>query len=320
MLRNYIIPIILFSGSVVFWFLNDIFDDPIYFRIFWSLLLLGVIFCSYKIITESIAKKVIKDRKTQFTFNKAILILSGVIYVVLGIQIWIENTETLVISYGIIAAGVAIALQDLFRNFVGGILIALTSIYKIGDRIEVVGSIGDIMDIGILNTTMMEIQGWLEAEQPTGRLIIVPNAIVITGKIVNYTKDHDFIWDEIRVPLTYESDWRAAINSFLEIVRTETAEITLQAEIEVERLGEKYYLPKKVTEPSAYVKLTDNWVELGIRYVTNTRTRRILSDTLNRKILEDVAAAETYSIASETMEIQGKRTVELLGGKPFENL
>ncbi|NLO77765.1 MAG: mechanosensitive ion channel [Methanomicrobiales archaeon] len=311
MLRNYIIPIVLFSGSFICLFLNDIFQEPLYFSIFLSLFLLGGIFSSYKIITTIITKKVITDRKTQFTFNKAILILSVLIYGVMAIQIWIKNTDTLVISYGILAAGIAIALQDLFRNFVGGILIALTSIYKIGDRIEVEGSIGDIMDICILNTTMMEIKGWFEAEQPTGRLIIVPNAIVISKKVVNYTKDHDFIWDEIRVPLTYESDWKAAINSFLEIVRTETADITLQAEIEVERLGEKYYLPKKVTEPAAYVKLTDNWVEVGIRYVTDTRTRRILNDTLTRKILDDVAGTEAYSIASETMEIQGKRAVEL---------
>ncbi|WFN35106.1 mechanosensitive ion channel family protein [Methanogenium sp. S4BF] len=312
MLRNYIIPIILFSGSAIFWFLNDFLEDPIYFRIFLSLLLMGTIFCGYKIITEIIAKKVIKDRKTQFTFNKGILIISAAIFLVLIIQIWVENTESLVISYGILAAGIAIALQDLFRNFVGGIIIALTSIYKIGDRIEVEGSIGDIMDIGILNTTMMEIKGWIDAEQPTGRLIILPNSIVISGRIFNYTKDHEFIWDEIRIPLTYESDWKAAINNFLEIVKAETGEITLQAEIEVERLGEKYYLPKKVTEPAVYVKLTDNWVELGIRYVTNTKTRRILSDILNRKILEDVAAAKTYSIASESMEIQGRHTVELL--------
>jgi small-conductance mechanosensitive channel len=185
-------------------------------------------------------------------------------------------------------------------------------IYKIGDRIEVEGSIGDIMDISILNTTMMEIKGWIDAEQPTGRLIIVPNAIVISGKIFNYTKDHNFIWDEIRVSLTYESDWKAAINSFLEIVTTETREITMQAEAEVERLGEKYYLPKKVTEPSVYVKLKDNRVELSIRYVADTKTRRIQSDILHRKILDDIAVAKNYAIASATMEVQGRHTVELL--------
>jgi small-conductance mechanosensitive channel len=271
-----------------------------------------MILAGYEIVTGRIAKKVIKDRKTQFTFNKGILIISAVIFLFLIIQIWVENTESIVISYGILAAGLAIALQDLFRSFVGGIIIALTSVYKIGDRVEVEDTFGDIMDIGILNTTMMELKGWVDAEQPTGRLIIIPNSIVISSSIYNYTKDHNFIWDEITVPLTYESDWKTATKNFLDIVKTETEEMTRQAEIEVERLGEKYYLPKKVTDPAVYIKLTDNWVELGIRYVTEIKTRRILSDVLNRKIIEDIAASKTYTIGSETIDIQGRQKVEII--------
>jgi small-conductance mechanosensitive channel len=299
-------------GAAIFWFLNDFFGEPVYFKIFLSFLLTGLIFVAYAIITQNLAKKVIKDRKTQFTFNKGIFIISVIIFLFFIIQIWVENTESLVISYGIIAAGVAISLQDLFRNFVGGIIIALTSVYKIGDRVEVDGAVGDVMDIGIMNTTMMEIKGWINAEQPTGRIIIMPNSIVISGGIYNYTKDHNFIWDEITVPLTYESDWKLAINNFMDIVKTETGEMTIQAEKEVDRLGEKYYLPKKVTEPAVYVKLTDNWVELGIRYVSDSKNRRILSDILNRKILDDIAASDKYNIASENMEVVGKHKVEII--------
>lgn len=312
MLRNYIIPIVLFSASALFWFLNDYYQEQIYYQLFLSFLLTGILFVGYEIITGRITKKVIKDRKTQITFNKGIMVISAIIFLILIIQIWVENTESLVLSYGIIAAGVAIALQDLFRNFVGGIIIALTSVYKIGDRVEVEGSVGDIMDIGIMSTTMMEIKGWIAAEQPTGRLVIIPNSIVITDRIYNYTKDHNFIWDEITIPLTYDSDWKAAIYNIMEIVKKETGEMTEQAENEVERLGEKYYLPKKVTEPAVYVKLTDNWVELGIRYVSDSKSRRILSDLLNRKILEDISASDTYNIASETMDIAGKHTVEII--------
>ncbi|MBN2733484.1 MAG: mechanosensitive ion channel [Methanomicrobiaceae archaeon] len=312
MLRNYLFSAIMFSGAFLFWFLNGYFEEPLYFKIFLSLLLTGMILIVYAILTQRIAKKIIKDRKTQFTFNKGILVISAVIFLFFIIQIWVENTESLVISYGIIAAGVAISLQDLFRNFVGGIIIALTSVYKIGDRVEVDGSFGDIMDVGIMNTTMMEIKGWVDAEQPTGRIIIMPNSIVISGRIYNYTKDHNFIWDEIKVPLSYESDWKLAINNFMDIVKTETGEMTIQAEKEVDRLGEKYYLPKKVTEPAVYVKLTDNWVELGIRYVSDSKSRRILSDILNRKILDDIAASDKYNIASENMEILGKHKIEII--------
>lgn len=312
MLRNYLVPLSLFAVAAGFWFLYGYVEEPLFFRAFLSFLITGAIFACYGLVTNRVAKRVIKDRKTQYTFNKGFLIISAIVFLVLMLQIWVENTESLVISYGIVAAGIAIALQDLFRNFVGGIIIALTGVYKIGDRVEVEGSFGDIMDIGIMNTTMMEIKGWVDADQPTGRLVIMPNSVVITGRIFNYTKDHSFIWDEITVPLTYDSDWKAAIENFLHIVRAETGDMTAQAEKEIDRLGEKYYLPRKVTEPAVYVKLTDNWVQLGIRYVSESKNRRIISDILNRKILEDIASSNSYSIASENIEVSGRHKVEIV--------
>lgn len=312
MLRNYLIPLLLFAVAAGFWFLYGYFEETIFYRGFLSFLITGAIFVFYGLVTNRVAKKVIKDRKTQYTFNKGFLIISVIAFFVLMLQIWVENTESLVISYGLIAAGIAIALQDVFRNFVGGIIITLTGVYKIGDRVEVDGSFGDIMDIGIMNTTMMEIRGWVDADQPTGRLVMLPNSVVITGRIFNYTKDHSFIWDEITVPLTYDSDWKAAIENFLKIIRAETGDTTAQAEKEVDRLGEKYYLPRKVTEPAVYVKLTDNWVQLGIRYVSESKNRRIISDILNRKILDDIAASDKYSLGSENIEISGRQKVEII--------
>ncbi len=312
MLRDYLIPVSLFAGAGVFWFLNKYFIEPLLYRAFLSLLFTGLIFAFYSLVTNTVAIRVIKDRKTQYTFNKGFLILSAVAFFIVMLQVWVENTESLVISYGIIAAGIAIALQDLFRNFVGGIIIALTGVYRIGDRIEVDGTSGDIMDVGIMNTTMMEIQGWVDADQPTGRIVVMPNSIVINSKIYNYTKDHNFVWDEITIPLTYDSNWKAAIENFLGIIKAETGDLTIQAEREVERLGEKYYLPKKVTEPAVYVRLTDNWVQLGIRYVSESRNRRAVSDILNRKILDDIASSDSYRVASESYEISGNHTVEII--------
>ena len=312
MLRDYLIPVSLFTGAGIFWFLNEYFVEPLFYRAFLSLLFTGLIFAFYSLVTNTVAMRVIKDRKTQYTFNKGFLILSAIAFIVVMLQVWVENTESLVISYGIIAAGIAIALQDLFRNFVGGIIIALTGVYRIGDRIEVDGTSGDIMDVGIMNTTMMEIQGWVDADQPTGRIVVMPNSIVINSKIYNYTKDHNFVWDEITIPLTYDSDWKAAIENFLEIIKAEVGDLTLQAEKEVDRLGEKYYLPKKVTEPAVYVRLTDNWVQVGIRFVSESRNRRAMSDILNRKILDDIAASDSYKVASENYEISGNHKVEII--------
>lgn len=311
MLRDYVASILLIIGSAVMWILGVSDYGAIFFKFSWSLLCLAFVFIFYKIITGKLANKVIKDSKARYTFKKGILIILLIVLAFAIVQIWVENTESLTISYGIIAAGVAIALQDLFRNFVGGIVIAVSGVYRIGDRVEMGGEFGDVMDIGILNTTMMELKGWVEGEQPTGLLSIIPNSIVISGTIHNYTKDHSFIWDEIMIPLTYDSDWKGAITEFLELLKKETGDLSSQADKEIDRLGEKYYLPKKVTEPSIYVRLTDNWIELHLRFVTDSRTRRITQDKLSRMLMDRISGNDRYEIASENIIVVGNHKVQI---------
>ena len=143
----------------------------------------------------------------------------------------------------------------------------------------------------------------MRGDQPSGRLLTVPNGLVLNHSFVNYTRDHSFIWDEISIPLTYESDWRRARDIILSILRTETDAMTEQAEVEIERIGQNYYLPRKVVEPSVYVELTDNWITLDARYVTDARNRRILRSRLSELILSAIEKEENITIASETMTV-----------------
>lgn len=277
-----------------------------------ALVYLGYVVIGY-IVTSLIATKYIQDKKTRYSLNKALTILSLLTVVVIGMNIWVEETQSLLISYGILAAGLAIALQDVLRNFVGGIYIIFTGMFRVGDRISIGDTAGDVMDVGIMNSTLMEIGQWVNGDQPTGRIVIVPNAVVISGVVHNYTKDHNFIWDEITLPLTYDSDWKEAIRVFYAIVLEETKDLTSQAEMEIERIGEKYYLPKKVVEPSIYTAMTDNWIRLDIRYVTDTRQRRILRDHIMQRLIEAVDEHTGFSIASESIEVQGTHTIVMTG-------
>jgi small-conductance mechanosensitive channel len=156
----------------------------------------------------------------------------------------------------------------------------------------------------------MEIRGWISGDQPSGRLVTIPNSLVISHPLFNYTRDHSFLWDEISIPLSYDSDWRLAKDLILGIVVQETAAMTKQADEEIERIGEKFYLPKKVVEPSAYITLTDNWITLDVRYVTDARTRRVIHSRLNELILAAVEAEEKITISSTTV------TVTTIAGSP----
>jgi small-conductance mechanosensitive channel len=207
------------------------------------------------------------------------------------------------VSYGIIGAAIAFALQDLFKNFVGGFLIIISSMYRVGDRISIDDKYGDVMDIGIMNTTLMEIRGWVSGDQPSGRLLFIPNGFVMNHSLYNYTRDHSFVWDEISIPLTYDSDWKLAKDLILGIIIKETAAMTKQADEEIERIGETYYLPKKIVDPSAYITLTDNWITLDVRYVTDVRSRRSLRSRLNELALTAIQKEARITIASTTVTV-----------------
>jgi small-conductance mechanosensitive channel len=131
----------------------------------------------------------------------------------------------------------------------------------------------------------------------------VPNGGILSGAIQNYTRDFDFIWDELTIPITYDSDWKEANSIIIEIVREETLPIVEKAEKTMNQLEGKYYFTKRSIEPSIFITLTDNWISFGVRYVTEVRNRRILHDKLSRIILEEIGKSDKIKIASATINI-----------------
>jgi small-conductance mechanosensitive channel len=217
-------------------------------------------------------------------------------------SIWVKDPQSLVVFFGIIGAGIAIALQDVVKNFAGSIIILLTGVYTVGDRIQIEEITGDVIDIGMMQTTLLELRGWVEGDQATGRLTIIPNGKILTNPVNNFTKDHSFMWDEIEIPVTYTTDWRKAIEILNTIARLETKDITSIAEKEISQIGERYYLPMRDIEPAVYATITDNWVNLSLRYVTYVRERRIMRARLNRMIL-DAFSKEKIEISSTTQTV-----------------
>ncbi|WP_269851878.1 mechanosensitive ion channel family protein [Methanosarcina horonobensis] len=169
-----------------------------------------VIFLAYIInsIADSLILRRVSTSKDRYTMRKAISILVTVFALASLFAIWVERTTTLLIAYGILSAGVAIALQDLLRSLAGGILIIISRPFKAGDRIQVGECTGDVLDIGSFSTSVMEIREWVDADQYTGRILHIPNSFVLNQTIKNYTKDYSFIWDEIRILLIYGSNWK----------------------------------------------------------------------------------------------------------------
>jgi len=310
-MRKEIISLSFIIISTLIWFANFKYPNIYLQNGFYTFLALTVVYFIFKIVLEGIVTKGIKESKMRYSFRKMVSILSFVVLLTATIIIWAENVQTLLVAYGLIGAGIAIALQDFFKNFVGGIIIFVTGTYRVGDRIEINLKYGDVMDIGILYTTLLELKGWVAGEQATGRLTIIPNGYVLSNAVNNYTKDHNFIWDEIVIPITYDSDWKEAYNIILSIVKKETENITDQAEKEISKLEEKYYLHKRDVEPAIFLTLTDNWITFNIRYTTEVKRRRLLHNRLSQIILDEIQKSKKIKIASTTLDIIGFPEVKL---------
>ena len=314
-MKKAVILSLLMISSGLFWLVHFRYPNPYVRNVFYTFLTLTILYFLFRIAFEVVVAKRIRESKTRYSFRKTVSILYLVVSVAIMLRIWVEDAHMLTVSYGLVGAGIAVALQDFFKNFAGGIVLFVTGIYRVGDRIEINSKYGDVIDIRMLYTTLMEMKEWVAGDQATGRLSIIPNGMVLSSTINNYTKDNNFIWDELAIPITYDSDWKEAVTKILGIVKEGTGKIADQAEKEISGLGEKYYLFKRTVQPEIFFTLTDNWITFNIRYISDVRDRRTLQHTLSQTILTEIQNSENIKIASTTLDITSFPELEIKQGR-----
>jgi len=319
MLRKIITFIILLALAVLSWLATTVNDNVYLGNVAHSFIALAAIYLVFKIFLEELVSRRMGEPRTRYSFRRAVSILNIAAFIVAGIAIWVENSQALVVSYGVIAAGVAVALQDFFKNILGGVILFITGIYRVGDRIELNQRHGDVIDIGLQYTTLLEIQEWVVGDQPTGRLVMTPNGEILSHPIHNYTRDHGFLWDEITIPITYDSDWNHAVKLILSIAEGETRGVTEKARLSLIDLSEKYFLPARAEVPALYLTLTDNWIEINVRYVTDVRQRRVIKTNLSKLLLAEIQSSKDIKVASETMDITLNRHSQSASGNGGNN-
>jgi small-conductance mechanosensitive channel len=244
---------------------------------------------------EEIFSRRIDSPKAKFSFKNAFSLFSLLLILLAIVGIWGRYPF---VSISLIIAAFAIALQDFFRNFVGGIIIFASGIYRVGDRIEVQEKCGDVIKIGIFYTTLMELKEWISGEQETGRLTTLPNSHVISNHINNYTKDHPFIWDELTILITQQSQWKEAIKQIESIVETETKNLIDDAKKEITKMGEKYYIRPQTLHPTVYTSLKENQIQIRVRYLTRAKERRNMKNRLRQIIFSTLEKSKKITLIS----------------------
>ncbi len=289
--------------AVVFWLTHYLYPISEIWKMFLTFLILCLVYIVFRVVLQHFITRKMTDERTRYTATRMLSVLYIIAFIMSLILIWVDNTQSIVVSFGIIGAGLAIALQDVFRNMAGGIVIILTGMYKVGDRIEVDNKTGDVIDIGIMYTTILELNEWVDAQQPTGRLSNIPNSAAIDSVVNNFSRDFSFVWSELELPITYGSDWKSARAIVLDVLEEVIGNTTSKAAKEFLELTYLYYLKSISVEPAVFITLTDNWVNLHIRYPVHVKETRLIKDLVFTRILEEIEKHDDITIASSTQTI-----------------
>ena len=219
--------------------------------------------------------------------------------------VWLGMGSSFTVAMGILGAGIAFASQEVIGSFAGYINIVSGRLFRIGDRVRIGDVVGDVLDITLLRTTVMEIGEWVRADQYTGRVVSIANRVVFSDPVFNYTQHWQYLWDEITIPITYDSDWRHAGEIMLEHGVEYSSHLQAQAQGELAAMMKRLPVHETRVEPLLYVVMTDNWIEMTLRYVVETRQRREVSAGLHHELLQHFGAEENVTVASATVEIVG---------------
>lgn len=236
-----------------------------------------------------------------------VVMLSGII------SVWFDNPVRLATFMGLVTAGVAFALQKPISALAGYLVILRGKTFGVGDRITMGGVRGDVVALGFAQTSIMEmgqppdVQNdqpamWVHARQYTGRIVSVSNSKVFDEPIYNYTREFPYLWEEMRLPISYKDDRYRAEQILLETANRHTIQMRDLGEDALKELGRRYFIAPAQLTPRVFWRLTDNWLEMSVRFISGTHGVRELKDAMSRDLLKALDEAK-IGIASGTYAV-----------------
>lgn len=242
----------------------------------------------------------VEDVRHRYSWKKTANYLIAVLGIILVGRIWVVGIQSAATFLGLASAGVAIALQGPLTNLAGWFFILWRRPFEVGDRLEIRDYAGDVVDISLFQFTMLEIGNWVHADQSTGRIVHVPNRLIFTNGIFNYTQGFEYIWHEIPVLITFESNWEKAKGILQEILDTRFKDFSMEAGYQVRRASRRYFIKYPTLTPIVYTTVEESGVMLTARYICAVRRRRSSEQTLWEDILRAFGAEPDIEFAYPT--------------------
>jgi small-conductance mechanosensitive channel len=179
-------------------------------------------------------------------------------------------------------------------NLAGWAFIVWRRPFEVGDRVEIGTYKGDVVDIGAFGFTLLEVGNWVNAEQSSGRTVRVPNGRIFTEAVANYTHGFDFIWAELPVVVTFESDWEKAKRILQQVLEEQTAEAVKDAEQQLRQANEHMMVQYSRLSPTVYTRVVDSGIDLTLRFICPPRSRRDVEQAIWEATLRAFCRVRRY--------------------------
>lgn len=245
-----------------------------------------------------------KNHLERYNLRQALLTAVAVAVVVALVIIWGSLLRAHGTFFGLVGAGLAVALKEPLLAIAGRIIILFGKMYGVGDRIEVNKITGDVIDVGFFYTRMMEVGNWIHGDQATGRIVQFSNSRLFGDTAVyNYTQNFSYIWDEVKLPITYASNIKATTEILLEVGGEYTREFLQGAQQQIEEMRRYLVVPDVELKPQVFLRVTDNWIELNMRYLVDPKKRRTASSFIYSNAFARLQGRDDITIASSTSDV-----------------
>lgn len=272
----------------------------------------AIVIITIKNLLRSRIGKYVKDRNNSYRSKKAVNITGYFLIVMFVLFVYIDDLQGISVFFGIAGAGVAFALQEVIVSIAGWIAILSSDIYKAGDRVLLGGIKGDVIDVGILRTTIMEMGSWSDGDRYNGRIVRIGNSFVFKEPVYNYSSDFPFLWDEIKIPIKYGSDYQIARTMLMEVAQEVVGTYAEEAATYWKEMVRKFLIEDATTHPMVTLVANDNWAEFTLRYVVDYKKRITTKDELFTRLLERIEKeGSSVALASATFHLVEIPSVEV---------
>jgi small-conductance mechanosensitive channel len=253
-----------------------------------------------RLLLLMVLRRQVTDARSRYHWNKGITYITAILGVFVIGRIWFIGFRTFATFLGLVSAGLVLALKEPVSNIAGWFFIMWRRPFVLGDRIQVGEYAGDVIDRRLFQFSLLEIGNWVNADQSTGRIIHVPNGRVFVEPVANYTRGFPYLWNEVNITLTFESDWRAAKDLLLRILQRQDRRLSEEAEQRVLAESQASMIFYSTLAPAVYTRVTERGVMLTARYICGARERRGTEHAIWEDVLDAFGARPGIDFAYPT--------------------